>query len=116
MPCPLLRIDPRRLACPRAPDQSPDSPMDQTSKPPKIVETYIQPTATLRDATIGMACEILERCAIEYSSIGDASHLGRGCSVADATIGKFCAIAAEVRIGPPNHPLDRPSQHRFTYV
>ena len=30
-------------------------------------------------------------------------------------IGKFCAIAAQVRIGAPNHPLDRPSQHRFTY-
>ena len=35
--------------------------------------------------------------------------------VADAQIGKFCAIAAQVRIGAPNHPLDRPSQHRFTY-
>jgi acetyltransferase-like isoleucine patch superfamily enzyme len=35
--------------------------------------------------------------------------------VTDAEIGKFCAIAAQVRIGAPNHPLDRPSQHRFTY-
>ena len=30
-------------------------------------------------------------------------------------IGKFCAIAANVRISPPNHPIDRPSLHRFTY-
>jgi acetyltransferase-like isoleucine patch superfamily enzyme len=36
--------------------------------------------------------------------------------VADATVGKFCAIAARVRIGPPDHPMGRPSQHRFTYV
>jgi phosphonate metabolism protein (transferase hexapeptide repeat family) len=35
--------------------------------------------------------------------------------VGDAQIGRFCAIAAQVRIGAPNHPLDRPSQHRFTY-
>jgi hypothetical protein len=35
--------------------------------------------------------------------------------VTDAEIGKFCAIAAQVRIGALNHPLDRPSQHRFTY-
>jgi phosphonate metabolism protein (transferase hexapeptide repeat family) len=35
--------------------------------------------------------------------------------VGDAEIGRFCAIAAQVRIGAPNHPLDRPSQHRFTY-
>jgi phosphonate metabolism protein (transferase hexapeptide repeat family) len=31
-------------------------------------------------------------------------------------IGKFTAIASSVRIGAPNHPMDRPSQHRFTYV
>lgn len=86
------------------------------SKRPKIAETFIHPTATLRDATVGARCEILERCAIEYAAIGDASYLGRDCMVADAEIGKFCAIAAEVRIGPPNHPMDRPSQHRFTYV
>lgn len=86
------------------------------TKRPKIAETFIHPTATLRDTTLGERCEILERCAIEYASIGDASYLGRDCMVADAEIGKFCAIAAEVRIGPPNHPMDRPSQHRFTYV
>lgn len=33
----------------------------------------------------------------------------------EATIGRFAAIAADVRIGPPNHPMDRPSLHRFTY-
>jgi acetyltransferase-like isoleucine patch superfamily enzyme len=33
----------------------------------------------------------------------------------DAKIGRCCAIAAQVRIGAPNHPLDRPSLHRFTY-
>lgn len=86
------------------------------TKRPKIAETFLHPTATLRDTTLGERCEILERCAIEYASIGDASYLGRDCMVADAEIGKFCAIAAEVRIGPPNHPMDRPSQHRFTYV
>ena len=86
------------------------------SKRPKIAETFIHPTATLRDAQVGARCEILERCAIEYAFIGDASYLGRDCMVADAQIGKFCAIAAEVRIGPPDHPTDRPSQHRFTYV
>ncbi|MBJ7406889.1 MAG: acetyltransferase, partial [Bradyrhizobium sp.] len=35
---------------------------------------------------------------------------------ADAAIGKFTAIANSVRIGAPNHPMGRPSQHRFTYV
>lgn len=82
----------------------------------KLAETFIHPSATLRDSTIGARCELLERCAVEYSTIGDASYLGHDCQVADATIGKFCAIAAHVRIGPPNHPMERPSLHRFTYV
>ncbi|MBW6397939.1 acetyltransferase [Roseomonas sp. HJA6] len=83
---------------------------------PKIAETFIHPSVKLRDTTIGARCELLERCAVEYATIGDASYLGHDCQVADATIGKFCAIAAHVRIGPPNHPMERPSLHRFTYV
>jgi phosphonate metabolism protein (transferase hexapeptide repeat family) len=69
----------------------------------------------LREVTIGVCCEVLGDTAIEYTELGDYSYLGPGCMVADAEIGKFCAIAAQVRIGAPNHPLDRPSQHRFTY-
>jgi phosphonate metabolism protein (transferase hexapeptide repeat family) len=83
--------------------------------PPKLAETIIEPTVKLREATIGRCCEVLGDTAIEYTKLGDYSYLGPGCMVADALIGKFCAIAAQVRIGAPNHPLDRPSQHRFTY-
>lgn len=90
--------------------------MDQTAPRAKLAETFIHSTVKLRDTAIGARCELLERCAVEYSTIGDASYLGHDCQVADATIGKFCAIAAHVRIGPPNHPMDRPSLHRFTYV
>ena len=35
--------------------------------------------------------------------------------MADAQIGRFTAIANHVRLGAPNHPMDRASQHRFTY-
>jgi acetyltransferase-like isoleucine patch superfamily enzyme len=90
--------------------------MDQpTPKRPKLAETVIEPTVKLREVTVGRCCEILGDTAIEYTELGDYSYLGPGCMVADASIGKFCAIAAQVRIGAPNHPLDRPSQHRFTY-
>ncbi len=82
---------------------------------PKLAETVIEPTVKLREATIGRCCEVLGDTAIEYSELGDYSYLGPGCMVGDAQIGRFCAIAAQVRIGAPNHPLDRPSQHRFTY-
>ena len=87
-----------------------------TSSAPKISETFIHPSVKLREALIGARCEILERSTVAYATIGDASYLGHDCQVADAEIGKFCAIAACVRIGPPNHPMGRPAQHRFTYV
>ena len=90
--------------------------MDQPASPrPKLAETVVEPTVKLREVTIGLCCEVLGDTAIEYTELGDYSYLGPGCMVADAKIGKFCAIAAQVRIGAPNHPLDRPSQHRFTY-
>ena len=82
----------------------------------KLAETFVHPSVKLREVVLGARCEVLERSAVEYSTIGDASYLGHDCQVADATIGKFCAIAAHVRIGPPNHPMERPSLHRFTYV
>ena len=31
------------------------------------------------------------------------------------TIGKFCSIAAQTRINPGNHPLQRVALHHFTY-
>ncbi|QPF90822.1 DapH/DapD/GlmU-related protein [Bradyrhizobium commune] len=83
--------------------------------PPKITETVIEPTVKLRESTIGKCCEILENSIVEYSTLGDYSYLGQGCIVGNAEIGRFCAVAAQVRIGAPNHPIGRPSLHRFTY-
>jgi phosphonate metabolism protein (transferase hexapeptide repeat family) len=82
---------------------------------PKIAETVIHPTVHLRDTQIGQCCEILEDTSLNTAELGDYSYLGQRCMVGNAAIGKFCAIAAEVRIGAPNHPMDRPSMHRFTY-
>lgn len=91
-----------------------DTPQN-TPKAPKLAKTFIHPTVTSREVTIGACCEILDNTHVEYTSLGDYSYLGPNCTVADARVGKFCAIAASVRIGAPNHPMDRPSLHRFTY-
>jgi phosphonate metabolism protein (transferase hexapeptide repeat family) len=82
---------------------------------PKIAETVIEPSVKMRESKIGRCCEILGDTVVEYSELGDFSYLGPGCMISDAQIGRFCAIAARVRIGAPNHPFDRPSLHRFTY-
>lgn len=82
---------------------------------PKIAHTVIHPATRLREARIGQHCEVLEDTVMEYCELGDFSYIGERCMVADASIGRFCAIAADVRIGAPNHPVNRPSMHRFTY-
>ena len=88
--------------------------MDASHRP-KLAETIVHETVRLREAQIGRRCEVLCNTRIEYASLGDYSYLGENCEVADAVIGKFTAIANSVRIGAPNHPMGRPSQHRFTY-
>lgn len=81
----------------------------------KIAQTRIDDTVRLRDSIVGRRCEILRETRMEYSRLGDYSYLGEHCEVADSDIGKFTAIANRVRIGAPNHPMGRASQHRFTY-
>nr|WP_314420901.1 DapH/DapD/GlmU-related protein [uncultured Erwinia sp.] len=81
----------------------------------KLAETWIDPSVRMRECVTGRQCEVLANSQMEYSTLGDFSYVGEYCSVADASIGKFVAIANSVRIGAPNHPMERPSQHRITY-
>lgn len=71
---------------------------------------------SLREAVIGTHVELGDRVHVEYSTIGDYSYVMHDSSVADTTIGRFTAIAASARIGPPNHPLDRATTHRLSYT
>ncbi|QKJ88559.1 Acetyltransferase [Paramixta manurensis] len=82
---------------------------------PKLQHTFIDASVRMRETQIGKQCEILAHSYLEYSTLGDFSYAGEHCCFADCTIGKFTAIANYVRIGAPNHPMERPSQHRFTY-
>lgn len=89
-----------------------------TINPPsaaKLSTTIIDHSVKMRESSIGEQCEILAHTYMEYSELGDFSYLGEYCHVADCSIGKFTAIANHVRLGAPNHPMGRPSQHRFTY-
>ena len=45
----------------------------------------------------------------------DWSYAVRDVEIFNARIGKFCNIAAAVRLNPTNHPMDRASLHHFTY-
>ncbi len=84
-------------------------------KPAKLQQTEIDASVRMRETQIGAQCEILAHSYLEYSTLGDFSYVGEHCCIADSEIGRFTAIANQVRIGAPNHLMNRASQHRFTY-
>lgn len=49
------------------------------------------------------------------STFGDYSYAAGHVSIVYADVGKFCSIAAQTRINPGNHPMQRVTQHHFTY-
>lgn len=79
------------------------------------IEPTIDPTATLRDCTLGRYTEVGARTSLLEVAMADYSYVVNDSEVAYATIGKFCSIAAHVRINPGNHPMWRASQAHFTY-
>ncbi len=78
-------------------------------------EPLIDPTAQVRQATLGRYTEIGARTAFVESSMDDYSYVVNDSNVIYTTIGKFCSIAAMTRINPGNHPMQRASQSHFTY-
>lgn len=78
-------------------------------------EPHVHPTASIRDSRLGRYTEVGARTSITESSFGDYSYIVHDCDVIYSAVGKFCSIAAFVRINPGNHPTWRASQHHFTY-
>ncbi len=79
------------------------------------LEPLIDPTASVRQATLGRYTEIGARTSFVESSMGDYSYVVNDSNVIYTTIGKFCSIAAHTRINPGNHPMNRATQAHFTY-
>ncbi len=78
-------------------------------------EPRVHGSVSLRNATLGRFTELKERVQFWDSTLGDYSYIERHAEVIYSTIGKFCAIASDVRINALNHPMDRISQHKITY-
>jgi hypothetical protein len=84
--------------------------------PTRLSDTpLIDPTARVENATLGRYTEIGARTTFAHSTLDDYSYIVDDGEVAHTTIGKFCSIAAKVRLGPGNHPMQRASQSHFTY-
>lgn len=78
-------------------------------------EPVIHPNAQLRNAKLGRFTALAERVSFKDSELGDYSYVERHAEIIYASIGKFCAIASNVRINALNHPMERVSQHKITY-
>ena len=75
----------------------------------------IHPTARVRDSTFGRFCEVGAGTRIAETVFGDYAYVGEDGDIIYARVGRFCSIAANVRINPGNHPLDRVALNHFTY-
>jgi phosphonate metabolism protein (transferase hexapeptide repeat family) len=75
----------------------------------------LHPSAKVRDCQLGRFTDIGERCIMAECEIGDYSYFERHSEAIYTTVGKFCAIASDVRLNAVDHPLDRVSQHKITY-
>ncbi len=78
-------------------------------------EPQIDPTATIRDTTLGLWTAVGARSSVVESMLGDYSYVVSDCSIMSSEIGKFCSIAAQSRLNPGNHPLERVALHHFSY-
>jgi phosphonate metabolism protein (transferase hexapeptide repeat family) len=75
----------------------------------------VHETARIRDSQLGAYTEVGARTAIAETRFGDYSYIVHDGSIIYAIVGKFCSIAAFVRINPGNHATWRASQHHYTY-
>jgi phosphonate metabolism protein (transferase hexapeptide repeat family) len=78
-------------------------------------EPKIDPTARVTDSVIGPWTWIGPGSSIVESSFGDYSYTAGDVAILYSHVGKFCSIASHARINPPNHPMERVTQHHMTY-
>ena len=75
----------------------------------------IHRTASVRASSFGRYCEVGARTKVAECSFGDYSYVVNDSDLIYTNVGRFCSIAAHVRINPGNHPLDRVALNHFTY-
>ena len=79
------------------------------------IDPVIDPSAKVLKSHLGHYTEVGARTKIVETTMDDYSYIVNDGDVIYTTIGKFCSIAAHVRINPGNHPMHRATQAHFTY-
>ncbi|MEX6506682.1 DapH/DapD/GlmU-related protein [Jiella sp. M17.18] len=78
-------------------------------------EPRIHTTAELKGTKLGRHVEIGSRVILREVTVGDFSYFERNGEAVYARIGKFCSIAAAVRINALEHPMERVTTHKVSY-
>ncbi|NUH65118.1 chloramphenicol acetyltransferase [Sulfitobacter sp. S0837] len=76
---------------------------------------FLHPDCEVNDTQFGRYVEIGRGSRLNHSSINDYSYCDRWCDIANTQVGKFSNIAASVRIGATDHPMEKASLHHFHY-
>lgn len=79
------------------------------------IDPYIDPTAKVNQSRLGAYTEVGANTLVQESTLDDYSYIVENGNVIYSQIGKFCSIAAMVRINPGNHPIHWATQHHFAY-
>ena len=87
----------------------------QTVNAPRDGKPRVHSSTVLRDCVLGQFTDVAERCLLAQTTLGNYSYIERHVEAIYTDIGKFCAVAAAVRINALGHPMDRISQHKITY-
>jgi len=82
---------------------------------PADSEPRIHTTAELKSCRLGRHVVIGERVLLREVTVGDYSYFERHGEAIYTQIGKFCSIAANVRINALEHPMERVTTHKITY-
>jgi phosphonate metabolism protein (transferase hexapeptide repeat family) len=78
-------------------------------------EPTLHEPVSITESELGVWTEVRGHTRLHESEIGDYTYLMERVQLDYATVGKFGNVAAAARLGPTNHPIDRPSAHHFTY-
>ncbi len=81
----------------------------------KTDEPCIHTTAQCKNSRVGKYCEIGERVILREVVVGDFTYFERHGEAIYAQLGKFCSVAANVRINALEHPIERLTMHKVTY-
>lgn len=78
-------------------------------------EPTIHDPVSITESELGPWTEIRPGCRLHESTIGAYTYLMDRVQLDYATVGKFGSVASDARLGPTEHPIDRPTTHHFTY-